>query len=327
MNSKMISQNRVKIVLELLEKKVQIRKISKDQKMSTRDVIKIKKEKQKIEEECKNQDRICKILDYYENGKNPVDVARDFKIDLESAKSLYLEFLETNKLYSLAETLRKLDKDWLQSFINLFESMNSKRITNDKLNEIIEIVDDIPDISRDYFIKVNELKRIKNEIKISYNARNILFTKNSELRKEKLSIETEIIEKKKDLNELKAQKKLKEESLKVIIEKIRVKHITFNQIAMAFENDDIENQVKSITLRSLSNLSGIIVDKIVLGVGNDENKSLIKMITEMENHWKDNYNLENYLRNVDKLKQYFQRILDTIPEIVWSKLKNEPLYG
>ena len=259
--------------------------------------------------------------------KNPVDVARDFNVDLKSAKVLYLEFLETNKLYSLAETLRKLDKDRLQSFMDLFESINSKQVTNNKLNEIIEIVDDIPDISRDYYIKVNELKRIKNEIKIADNSRNLLFMKNSELRKEKLLIETEIIEKKKKLNELKTQKKLREEALEVIIEKIRDKHVTVNQIAMAFENDDIENQIKSITMQILNNLSGIIVDKITSGVENDENKFLIKMIMDMENHWNDNYNLENYLRNVDKLKQYFQEIIDTIPEIVWSKLKNEPLYG
>ena len=232
--------------MRLLQENVPYRKISRDLQISTRDISKIKKENKKIEEQNKKHFQVAQVFDYYEKGKDPFEVSEDFKMNLESAKLLYTEFLETKDFFTLAETLRKIDKESLQSLIELFELMNSKNLKSNQIDDIIKMVKDHSITTREYQSLLNELKIKQMEIKNNISANQRIIEKNSELKIENDEIQKYISRKKKELTRLYEHEKIKKKQVDIINDNIVDRQVSQNQIEMAFEKGDMENQIRKL---------------------------------------------------------------------------------
>ena len=99
----------------------------------------------------------------YLEGKRPIDVAIELKLDNVEATRYWNEFLQLTREYELLKIRNEL-QDKFSSFINLYREMKKKHYRLDELKKAVQIVDKIETQSMYLFGLEADNRRCQEEV-------------------------------------------------------------------------------------------------------------------------------------------------------------------
>ena len=127
------------LIVRLLEEGKTNKEILKEAKVSCSRVTKIRKRLEGDDGEPTIRNQAYKM---YLDGKKPIDVAIELKIDNTEAARYWSEYLQLTREYTLLQIRRELKGDSLP-FVNLYGKMKKKHYRLDQVEKALNIVDKI----------------------------------------------------------------------------------------------------------------------------------------------------------------------------------------
>jgi FtsZ-binding cell division protein ZapB len=214
---------RKKYVIQLHKKGYTDRQIAEELRMSSRDIVKVRKEnereekeareteeKEKAEEEKKKlfSSKRTEALKLYKKGTTPVDVAIKLDISAEEAKTIYCDYCSLTSPFHFRQVYTELDKnDSFKAFTDLFHRIKEKDLSIEEAIGGIEMINDI------YLLK-EEHQALSNNIANLEKLRDSLIADNKFFK-----VQNEEMEKR--LNSILEKIDIKEKTLEVISNKVR----------------------------------------------------------------------------------------------------------
>ena len=127
------------LIIKLLEENKTYKEISKEAHASFTEITRINKNLNGEDSGPSIQNQWYRM---YLDGKRPIDVAIELKIDNVEATRYWSEYLQLTREYTLLQIRRELKDDSL-TFTNLFRKMKKKHYRLDQVEKALNIVDKI----------------------------------------------------------------------------------------------------------------------------------------------------------------------------------------
>jgi predicted transcriptional regulator len=174
---------RKKYVIQLHKKGYTDRQIAQELHISSRDVVKIRKENEKDEKEVRETEekekaeeekkrlfssKRSEALKLYKKGTMPVDVAIKLDISAEEAKTIYSEYCSLTYPFQFLKLYTELDKnDSFKVFTDLFHSIKEKDLSIEEVIEGMQMINDIFLLKEEYLElsnKISDLEKLQDSI-------------------------------------------------------------------------------------------------------------------------------------------------------------------
>jgi FtsZ-binding cell division protein ZapB len=216
-------EERKKYVIELHEKGYTNREIAQELHMSSRDIVKIRKEKEREEIESREREEKEKeekekkrlfssnrseALKLYKKGTTPVDVSIKLDISADEAKTIHHEYCSLTYPFQFLQLYTELDNNnSFKVFTDLFHRIKEKGLSIEEAIEGINMINDISLLKgehQDLSNKISDLEKLQDSL-IADN--NFFKVQNEEMEKRLNSTLEKII--------------MKEKTLEIISNKVR----------------------------------------------------------------------------------------------------------
>jgi hypothetical protein len=311
-------KERKKYVIRLLKEGYTERQIANELHMSTRDVVKIRKDNEREENETRLRDirekereekeklfssKRAEALQLYKKGINPLDVAIELKISAEEAKEFYYEYCSLLYPPQLLEIYKELNKTHsFNHFIELFNLIIEKNLSIEEAVETIGMIKNIHSLkveNSDLDFTISNLKRVRDALERKINS----------LKCQSDEIEQSLSNKQKEIE-------LVKKALKMITKKIRQQQEKLHKINSGEDYFKARKKIKLLVEEFLSNKTKVIslsVTSIITVIKEDPNRQTI-IDTILNSSDKKKSDPEAILFLKEKLRECAEKIYQKISE-------------
>ena len=278
-------QEKEKLVIDLYNQGKTIREISKEVRMSFRDIGSILKKasgemEEKQEKEKSSLSSSAQAYRLYSEGKTPLEVAIALDLNESETTKYYEEYLDLNQMYELRMIYEEIGGD-IFHFLKLFRLSKKERINPQHIVSLFRIANnDLPALERRYH-------RLKKDI---------VLLEVEKQKSEQIGSQVRILAKmSEDYNQQ--------------VEELRRKKIGLDSLIRKFEDDKVYRQIRIIAQEEVNNTLSKSRDLLTLAIS-----SIIESI--MKDPTKYNFLINSNQYNNDKWSASHRNFIDMYRSLI-----------